>query len=93
MKGLLPSSLPVSLNSRKHIAHQTKPEGFVPVQEHEFVLVVDAQVPAGGDVPEAHGVEPVDVPAGPLGARQLEPPERARLRCYGAPFVDYDTGR
>lgn len=63
----------------------------LPVEQHEFVLVRDAEVPAGGDVPDAHGVEPVDVAASPLGPGQLETPEGSSLRGDRAALVHHNA--
>lgn len=64
-----------------------------PLHEVELVAVVDAQVAAGGDVPDAHGVVPVDEAARPLGARQLEAPQRARLAHHAAALVHHDAAK
>lgn len=64
----------------------------LPVEQYEFVLVRDAEVPARGDVPDAHRVEPVDVAARPFGPGQLETPEGAGLRGNGAALVHHDAG-
>lgn len=64
----------------------------LPVEQHEFVLVCDAEVSARGDMSDAHRVEPVDVAARPLGPGQLQTPEGAGLGSDGAALVHHDAG-
>lgn len=59
------------------------------MQEDEVIVLIDAQVSAGGDVPDSHGMEPVDVAAWPLGAGELQAPEGPSLGGHGATFI-YD---
>ena len=54
---------------------------------------VGAQVEAGGDVPDPHGMVPVDISPGPLGARQLQAPKRPRLGQHAAALVHQHAGR
>ena len=54
-------------------------------------LNVGSQVEAGGDVPDPHGVVPVDVPPRPLDPGQLQSPEGPRLLHHGAALVDDDA--
>lgn len=42
-------------------------------------------------MPDAHGVVPVDEAARPLGARQLEPPQRTGLAHDAAALVHHDA--
>ena len=41
-------------------------------------------------MPDPDGVEPVDVPAGPLGPRQLQPPQRPGL-VHHRPALVYNN--
>lgn len=63
----------------------------LPVEQHEFILVVDAEVPSRGNVSDTHRVEPVDVTAGPLGPGQLQTPKGAGLRRDGAALIDHNA--
>ena len=64
----------------------------LPVLEEEFVLVVDAEVPAGGDVSDTHRMEPVDVAARPFSPGQFQPPQRSGLGRDGTTLVHHNAG-
>ena len=60
-------------------------------QTEVHALLPHAKVEASGDVPDPHGVVPVDVPARPLDPGQLQSPEGPRLLHHGAALVDDDA--
>ena len=58
------------------------------IDEIEFVVLLDAEITAGREVPDPHRMQPVDETTGPLGTSELQPPERASLAHHAPAFVD-----
>jgi hypothetical protein len=57
-------------------------------QKTELRVFIGAEVESGGNVPQPHGVVPVDVPARPFDAGHLQTPKGAGLLHYTTTLIN-----
>jgi len=57
----------------------------------KLVILLHAKITSRRQVPDSHGMQPVNEAARPFRSGELQSPQRSRLTHYATAFVNYQT--